>query len=337
MFIVKVPGINGLGKTKGCEKAPNLVLEALNEIHSTEHGKPINSRLLDLEEIHLDNSDLELSNNLIYKNSFKMFESQPKTIFIGGDHSISYSITRAFLDSCQNSGKESCLIVFDAHADCMKPMKEPTHEEWLRKIIEDGFPVQNILLVGVRNLWKDEITFLKEKNIKIISMNQLTENLPEICDTIMEFSGGKNLYVSVDIDVIDPAFAPGTGYREPGGLSSRDFIYLIQRINKIKNLKGIDIVEINPEKDRDNLTVKLGAKILGKLIELDEGEIKKIDLDDDGYYDLQISCKEVRINGYADLEFKEIHEEVPAGKKKNKKSRARLKRRLNRGCGFLAE
>ena len=84
MFIVKVPGVNGLGKTKGCEKAPNLVLEALNEVHSNEHGKPIDSRLLDLEEIHLDNSDLELSNNLIYKNSFKMFEARPKTIFIGG-------------------------------------------------------------------------------------------------------------------------------------------------------------------------------------------------------------------------------------------------------------
>ena len=236
MFIVKVPGINGLGKTKGCEKAPNAVLEALNEIHSTESGKPIDSRLLDLEEVHLDNSNVELSNNLIYKNSFKMFEAQPKTIFIGGDHSISYSITRGFFDSCQNSGKEPCLIVFDAHADCMTPMKEPTHEEWLRKLIEDGFPARNILLVGVRNMWQDEIIFLKEKGIRMISMNQFLGNLQDICDTIMEFSDGKELYVSIDIDVVDPAFAPATGYPEPGGLSSREFIYLIQRINKIKNL-----------------------------------------------------------------------------------------------------
>jgi len=264
--VVKVPAINGLGKTRGCERAPNAVLEALKEIHSNESGKPIDSRLLDLEEIHLDNSNVELSNNLIYKNSFKMFETQPKTIFIGGDHSISYSLTRGFFDSCQNSGKEPCLIVFDAHADCMKPMKEPTHEEWLRKLIEDGFPAQNILLVGVRNLWKDEMIFLNENKIKIISMNQLTENLQDICDTIMEFSNGKELYVSIDIDVVDPAFAPGTGYQEPGGLSSRDFIYLIQRINKITNLRGIDIVEINPEKDENNKTIKLGAKILSELI-----------------------------------------------------------------------
>ena len=80
-------------------------------MHSNEHGKPIDSRLLDLEEIHLDNSDLELSNDLIYKNSFKVFESQPKTIFIGGDHSISYSITHAFLDSCQNYRKYKQLLM----------------------------------------------------------------------------------------------------------------------------------------------------------------------------------------------------------------------------------
>jgi len=266
MFIVKVPGINGLGKTKGCEKAPNVILEALKDIHSNESGKPIDFRLLDLEEIHLDNYNLELTNNLIYKNSFKMFETQPKTLFIGGDHSISYSITRGFFDSCQNSGKQPCLIVFDAHADCMKPMKEPTHEEWLRKLVEDGFPVKNILLVGVRNMWQDEIIFLKEKGIRMISMNQFLDNLQDTCDIIMEFSDGKNLYVSIDIDVIDPAFALGTGYPEPGGLSSRDFLYLIQRMNKIKNLRGMDLVEINPEKDKDNQTVKLGAKIIGELI-----------------------------------------------------------------------
>jgi len=281
MYIIKVPGINGLGKTKGCENAGNAILESLREIHSNEQGIPLDINLLDLEEIHLDNSNLELTNDLIYKNSFEAFETKPKTIFLGGDHSISYSITRAFLDSCQNSGrvsqahpdlsklgqiKEPCLIVFDAHADCMTPMKEPTHEEWLRKLIEDGFPAENILLVGVRNLWKDETVFLKKYNIRIITMNQLLGDLQDTCDAIMEFSNGKELYVSIDIDVIDPAFAPATGYPEPGGLTSRQFLYLIQRINKIKNLRGIDIVEINSEKDKNNLTVKLGAKILGGLV-----------------------------------------------------------------------
>ena len=147
-------------------------------------------------------------------------------------------------------------------------MKEPTHEEWLRKLIDDKFPAKNILLVGARNFNIKETDFLREKGIKTISMNFLNSNLTEACDTIMEFASGKELYISLDIDIVDPVFAPSTGYQEPGGLTSRQIIYLIQRLNKIKKLKAIDIVEINEVKDRkkENLTLKLGAKILSELI-----------------------------------------------------------------------
>jgi arginase family enzyme len=272
MFVVKVPGINGLGKTLGCEKAGNEILKAVkDEIFANESGRPINVEELDLEEIHLDNSNLEITNKLIYKNALKIFESKSKTIFLGGDHSISYSLIRAFLDYCEGErGKEPCLIIFDAHPDCMPITKgwekHPNHEEWLRALIEQGFPPKNILLVGVRNSDIQESEFLREKGVKIIGMNQLLENIEETCEVIMEFSDRKELYLSLDIDVIDPAFAVGTGYKEPGGLTSREFIYLIQRINKIKNLRAIDLVEINPEKDKDNLTVKLGAKILAEFV-----------------------------------------------------------------------
>jgi len=267
MFVVKVPGINGLGKTKGCEKAGNAILKTLKEeIYSNESGKIIEPAKLDLEEIHLDNSNLELTNKLIYENAFETFEEKPKTVFLGGDHSVSYSLTRAFFDYCDNSGKEPCLIVFDAHPDLMPPMEYATHEEWLRKLIDDGFPTKNILLVGTRNFDKKELDFFKEKKIRLVSMNQLLGNLEDSCDIIMEFSKNKELYVSIDIDVVDPAFAPGTGYVEPGGLTSREFLYIVQRINKVKNLRAIDIVEINPDNDPSNKTVKLGAKILSELI-----------------------------------------------------------------------
>ncbi|MDO8623563.1 MAG: arginase family protein [archaeon] len=294
MFIVKIPLINGLGKTKGCERAGNAVLKALEEIYSSESGKPIDVKLLDLEEIHIDNSNLNLSEKLIYENCLEIFGEKPRTIFLGGDHSISYPTGKAFLDYCNRERKEPCLIVFDAHPDCMPSMKNPTHEEWLRALIEKGtknsenfgatksnsvpshdkqqdfvgFPTKNILLVGTRNSDREEIEFIKKNKIKTISINQLQEDLEETCEVIMEFSHEKELYLSLDIDIVDPAFAPATGYPEIGGLTSREFIYLIQRMNKIKNLKAVDIVEINPEKDKEfnMITTKLGAKILSELI-----------------------------------------------------------------------
>src|SRR3989344_7224064 len=118
MQIIKVPGINGLGKTKGCEKAGNEILASLREIYSNEQGKPIDVKLLDLEEIHLDNSNLELTNALIYENALESFDKD-KVIFLGGDHSISYSVCRAFLDHCRLQGIEPCLIIFDSHPDLM--------------------------------------------------------------------------------------------------------------------------------------------------------------------------------------------------------------------------
>jgi len=267
IFVVKVPGINGLGKTHGCERAGNAILKELKNIGSNEEGKEIDTSKIALEEIHLDNSNLEVANKLIYKNAFEIFEEQPKTIFLGGDHSISYSLVRAFLDYCENSEKEPCLIVFDAHADCMlSNNKFATHEDWLRKLIDDGFPTKNILHVGGRNFWKEEIEFMNISRIKKINLNELNTNLEDITDAIMEFSNGKELYISVDLDVVDPAFAPSTGWPEAGGLTSRQMIYILQRINKVKGLRAIDIVEINPERDRDNMTVKLGAKLLSECI-----------------------------------------------------------------------
>ena len=268
MFIVKVPCISGLGKTKGCEKAGNAIIESLKTIYSNERGKPINTEILDLEEIHVDNYNIEEANELIFKNALETFETKPKTVFLGGDHSISYPIGKAFLEYCKKENKEPCLVVFDAHPDCMEPVdnKIPTHEEWLRALIESGFPPENILLVGVRNAHQREINFMGKRKIKTIHMDKLFQDIENVCDTIMEFASGKEFYLSLDIDVVDPVFAPGTSYSEPGGLTSREIIYLVQRINKVKSLKAVDIVEVNPEGKGGELTVKLGAKILSELL-----------------------------------------------------------------------
>jgi agmatinase len=251
MKFVSVPMINGLNKTKGCEFAPEEVSKKLNK---------------DFLKVEFNNDLLDEAADKIYEFAFKIFNKEKKVGFIGGDHSVSYPLTRAFFDYCDNSGKESCLIVFDAHPDCMEPVdsKFPTHEEWLRGLINDGFPTKNILLVGNRNSDKIEDTFLKKHQIRKIGMKNFLEDLNNSIESIMEFSNGKELYISIDIDFIDPAFAPGTGCPESGGLSSNEFLYLIERMSKMKNLKAIDLVEINPKKDLNSLTVKLGADILSK-------------------------------------------------------------------------
>jgi len=263
MIIVKVPGINGLGKTKGCRNAGNAIIKSLGEIYSNEKGKAIKQESYDLEEIHVDNENLKEQEQLIYQNSKELFEKQDFVYFLGGDHSISFPICRAFFEKY---GWDSCLIVFDSHPDCMEPSKEASHEEWLRALIEQGFPTENILLVGLRNIDPAEAEFLKKNKIKTIKMNDVLLNLEDVTDTIMEFSSGKKLYLSIDIDFIDPAFAPSTGYPEPGGASAREAIYIFSRLSLLKNLKALDIVEVNSENDKTLATTKLASKILAEFL-----------------------------------------------------------------------
>ncbi len=266
MRIVKVPGINGSGKTNGCRNAGNALIAELEEIESNESGRAIDKESLDFEEIHVNNSDLDEQESLIYENSLEEFEKFERIIFLGGDNSISFSIGRAFLDFCRKKDEDACLIVLDSHADCKNPGKNPDNRAWLRALIEKGFPGKNILLVGARSMGKDEREFILENKIRVIKINDLSNNLEEMTDVIMEFSHGKKLYISLDIDVVDSAFASSTAYPEAGGLTSREILYIVSRMSMMKNLKAFDIVEIDAEKDKDKRTIKLGSKILGELV-----------------------------------------------------------------------
>ena len=259
MQVIKVPGLNNLGKNNGCRNAGNAILAEL--------AKKRDSSVLDVEEIHVENSDLVGQEKLIYENSKEAFEVKDKLVFLGGDHSISYITGKAFLETF---GKDkSYLIVFDAHADAMPAMKEPTHEEWLRALIEVGFDASKIILVGVRKIELEERAFLDKNNVRYIELSKM-EDFEIVCDGVMEFVNKPDakIYVSFDIDVVDPAFAPSTGCLEPGGFSSREIIYFARRLAKLKGLKAVDIVEVDCEKDkeRENVTVKLAVGILEEFL-----------------------------------------------------------------------
>lgn len=256
MLIVKVPGINGLGKTKGCEKTPNVLVEKLKSLKLKNKVK----------EIKVDNSNVEESKEKIYEESLKILKKnkREKIIFIGGDHSISYSTIKAFSKVLRK--KKKYLVVFDAHADCMKPMKEPTHEEWLRAVIEEKL-VDKVFLIGTRKVEPEENKFLEEmkkiKKIKLFTIKDLKKNMKKNLN-LFDCCYGNNceIYLTIDIDVFDPSIAPGTGYLEKEGMTTEEFFNLIK---KIKKIKAIDLVEINPEKDLNNKTVSLALDIIKKL------------------------------------------------------------------------
>ncbi|MBI2106806.1 arginase family protein [Candidatus Woesearchaeota archaeon] len=249
MKIIGIPFASGsLGKNEGCEKAPELVVKRLRDISVNEDG---NSISFDFLKVDVDKNNFDSTHKEIQRVS--------GDVYIGGDHSITYSSFSSL------PGKNKGIIILDAHPDLEVGTKTPDHESYLRVLIEERkIPKENILLVGIRSVSKNELDFIKQNKIKCIYMKSIFENgIRETADDITELAiNFSDIYLSIDIDVLDPAFAPGTGYCEPGGMNIRELLFLLQRIKKMRNLKRIDLVEINPDKDSNGITLSCGAKIL---------------------------------------------------------------------------
>jgi len=246
-MILGIPGVNGLGNTKGTEKTPKLFLDS--------------SKILTL-----NSSNLEEQQNFIY--NFVSGLKREKLFFIGGDHSISYPIGKSFFRKYSN-GK---LLVFDAHPDLMESMKEPTHEEWLRGLIEkEKIKCKNILIVGVRrnskNAYYKELEYAEKNHIKIIFSDEFNERKNEILD----FISSGDLYVSFDIDVFDENLMSATGYPEPDGLNENQIFEILSNISK-ENLKFFDLVEYNSLLDNDKKGFNLVQKVLKNVMKVDDYE-----------------------------------------------------------------
>ena len=260
MKLIKVPFSGGcLGKNLGCEQAPKEIVKNLKNFYLTEDGKiPV----FDIAEVNVNPNNIEETNQNIYDKAKEVFSFSAPAFFIGGDHSITYSTFKGFAEKYTNPG----IVIFDAHPDCCTDFSPPTHEDFLRVLInEKKIKPENVILIGVRNWHKDEFLFLKENKIRNFMAKDISiMGLYDISEAVMELANKwDGLYISIDIDVLDPAFAPGTGYLEPGGLSTRELIYFLHRLKKLHNFKGGDIVEVNPAKDAG--TTAVAAKIIVEL------------------------------------------------------------------------
>jgi arginase len=261
MIILKAPFSNGsLGKNPSSSKAPDIILKQAEDLYLNEQGFSPN---LKPSPIEINQSNIDDTNKNIIE-AVKDQSFNEKVCLLGGDHSITYAGFRAFAQKHPDAG----LLILDAHPDCEQGTDTPSHEDFVRKLVKDGIADKNKLIIfGLRNWTGAEKQFLDANNIRYFTMKQINlTGLSNVIDGLTEtISAWPAIYLSIDIDIADPSAAPGTGYIEPGGLTARELIYLIQRLKLMKNLKMIDLVEVGPDKDTNNMTSKLAAKLLVEL------------------------------------------------------------------------
>lgn len=178
-----------------------------------------------------------------------------RLVSIGGEHTITYGVAKGL--------NFDTLIVFDAHLDLRD--EYPTgvrfsHATVLRRIYEDIRPPK-IIMIGSRAYSKEEMNLAKSKELKIFYCKEIKENPKSISARIESLvQDSSKIYISIDMDVLDPSFSPGVSNPEPYGLDLEEFFTLIKPLLN-KKVVGIDIVEVCPPYD-NGITSLLAAKVI---------------------------------------------------------------------------
>ena len=238
---------------RGPADAPPLIREAFHcdsSNSSTESGIELGS------ENMIDAGDLELPADAfiaIESAVGELLDKEQAPVCLGGDHSITYPIVRAF-------GKrfaDLTLVHFDAHPDLYEEFdgNRYSHACPFARIMEEGL-AKRLIQLGIRTMNTYQRKQADRFGVEVVEMREL----PAL--ERLKFAGP--VYISFDIDVLDPAFAPGISHREPGGMSVREAVAHLHAITG--NVVGADIVEFNPKQDVSQLTAMVCAKILKEIL-----------------------------------------------------------------------
>lgn len=241
---------------RGAAAGPGRIRQAL---HSSSANLCAENGLdLGQEDSWLDLGDLDLSQptealRTIQTSAEAVIASGARLISLGGDHSIAYPLVRAH---AQHYSKLN-LLQIDAHPDLYEELDgNPwSHACPFARILEEGL-VQRLVQVGIRTMNPHQQAQADRFGVEVIDMRSWRPETP------LHFDGP--VYLSVDLDALDPAFAPGVSHHEPGGLSTRDLLGIVQGFEG--QLVGADIVELNPERDWMDITAMAAAKILKEIL-----------------------------------------------------------------------
>ena len=241
--------------TKGAADAPPQIRAALRSDAwnlTSENGMDLSG-----DSIFFDAGDIEPVSGsemsaLIENSVYTLIADGLMPISLGGDHSITYPIVRAFA----RKYKDLSVLHFDAHPDIYDSYQgnRNSHASPFARIMEEKL-VKRLVQVGIRTFTAHQREQVRKFGVESIEMRNLIGNLQLEFDT--------PVYISFDIDALDPAFAPGVAHREPGGLSTREAIDVIAAVDA--PIVGADVVELNPAQDVSGMTAMVAAKIVKEI------------------------------------------------------------------------
>lgn len=266
----------GLG-WPGARYAPNQIRESLkwilnrirdNELFDTESNKLVDMSKIDIKDfgnLSISRYDHEKSINETEEQIDKVFDEGYTPILLGGDHSVAWPGIKSLYDHTKgNIG----IIHLDTHLDLVEdsPMQgKYSGSSEIRRAAElERVNGSNIVQIGIRGYnYAEHYHFIKNNNINIITPDAFFEDgAVAVAKKALELAskGVEKIYFTLDIDVLDSAFAPGSGANEPGGISSYQLFKFVKTVAPY--VDAIDIVEVNPMTDYRNMTSTVASKII---------------------------------------------------------------------------
>ncbi len=224
--------------------------------------------VVDFGDAHCPHGQTERSHANIRQRVHAVASRGIVPVILGGDHSITWPSATAVADvhGYGNVG----IVHFDAHADTADIIEGnlASHGTPMRRLIESGaVPGTHFVQVGLRGYWPPQDTFqwMLEQGMTWHTMQEIWDRgfKDVMADAVGEaLAKAAKLYISVDIDVLDPAFAPGTGTPEPGGIASSDLLRMVRRLCHEHDVVGVDVVEVAPPYDVSDLTVNAAHRVV---------------------------------------------------------------------------
>jgi agmatinase len=243
----------------GCRFGPDAIRSTFNNIEIFHPDLQVDlesANILDLGNLH-HTVNVEEMLDMVNKITGELSKNSGLLVILGGEHSITYGTYTAF-------PKDTGYMVFDAHYDLRSQYAgvKFSHAAYLRRVVEKN-GADNIIHVGARSFVSEELAFLKENKIRTITDRDIRDGKgPKLVKDLL--STFNKTYVSVDLDVLDPAFAPGVGNPEAVGITSRELFEMIYAMDGHK-ISCLDVVELNPSYD-NGATASLAAKLISTMI-----------------------------------------------------------------------
>ena len=272
--VVGVPFDSGVSYRPGARFGANHVREAsrlLRPYNPAMDASPFaNLQVADAGDMAVNPFNINEAIETVQQNALDLTRDGKKLLTLGGDHTIALPLLRA---ASERAGSPVAMLHFDAHLDTWDTYfgAEYTHGTPFRRAVEEGIlDTEAISHVGTRGPLYGKKDLEEDRRFGfgiLTSSDVFRQGVDEVVARLRDRIGNRPLYVSVDIDVLDPAHAPGTGTPEAGGMTSRELLEILRGLRGL-NLVGADVVEVAPAYDHADITAVAASHVAYDLITL---------------------------------------------------------------------